>query len=79
MLQHHKTLTLHQMDEAAKRQKLRFDLDAKEGRGSKNREKLCLELETKQDTFFARLAVAKLEEPKREANANAVNAKTKKY
>jgi hypothetical protein len=63
------------MDETAKRDKLRFDLEAKSKEEAATREKLHFELDTKNDKFFARLAVAKamndikeLEKLKREAN-----------
>ncbi len=68
-------LTLHHMDEAAKRETVRFELEAKNKDVAANREKLRFELDTKKDKFFARLAVAKamgdmeeLEKLKREAN-----------
>jgi len=68
-------LTLHHMDETAKRDKLCFDVEAKSKEEAATREKLCFELDTKKDKIFAHLVVAKamndieeLKMLKREAN-----------
>lgn len=68
-------LTLRHMDEAATRERLRFELESKIKEEAANREKLRFQLEIKKDKFYARLAVAKamsdmeeLEKLKREAN-----------